>query len=387
MKSHRIVSLSFLMAGVAVTASAQLPQSRVLTLSVAQEIAQESMAKCKADGYKVTVLVVDALNAPKVMLRDDAMKGTPVRVAYLWIQVEAPGTTPVLVPGSTYYLGVQNTNMASVFYAVSVNFHLVIPTNPPPPVITIASIVYTNIGSPNGFLLTWFAPSNYLFQVQWSDSLAPVNWQTFTNPLPVTYNTNAFTSPTNTQFNFFDNGSQAPFTGTRFYRLLLITNAPNTAPVFNLGSTATRYVTPTYGLVVTNTATDAEAPPQARDALLAQVGLAGFSSKYPWQLSGGMQQRASICRALVHEPKMLLLDEPFSGIDPIAVYEVQKIIRRLRERGLGILITDHNVRETLKLVDRAYLIHKGEVVYDGVAEQLVNDPKAREIYLGPEFNM
>jgi lipopolysaccharide export system ATP-binding protein len=94
-----------------------------------------------------------------------------------------------------------------------------------------------------------------------------------------------------------------------------------------------------------------------------------------------------ITRALVTSPKLLLLDEPFSGIDPIAVYEVQKIVRRLKERGLGILVTDHNVRETLKLVDRAYLIHKGEVIYEGDAEKLVDDPKAREIYLGPEFNM
>ena len=86
-------------------------------------------------------------------------------------------------------------------------------------------------------------------------------------------------------------------------------------------------------------------------------------------------------------PKILLLDEPFSGIDPIAVYEVQKILRRLREQGMGILITDHNVRETLKLVDRAYLIHKGQVVCEGTAEFLANDPTARDIYLGPEFNL
>ena len=86
-------------------------------------------------------------------------------------------------------------------------------------------------------------------------------------------------------------------------------------------------------------------------------------------------------------PRLLLLDEPFSGIDPIAVYEVQKIVRRLKERGLGILITDHNVRETLKLVDRAYLIHRGEVVYEGSAEKLVTDPKAREIYLGEKFHL
>ena len=121
--------------------------------------------------------------------------------------------------------------------------------------------------------------------------------------------------------------------------------------------------------------------------LLDELDLTGVAKSMAYQLSGGEKRRLEITRALVTSPKLLLLDEPFSGIDPIAVYEVQKIIRRLRERGLGILITDHNVRETLKLVDRAYLIHKGEVVYDGVAEQLVNDPKAREIYLGPEFNM
>jgi lipopolysaccharide export system ATP-binding protein len=121
--------------------------------------------------------------------------------------------------------------------------------------------------------------------------------------------------------------------------------------------------------------------------LLDELDMARLAKSKAYTLSGGEKRRLEITRALVTSPKLLLLDEPFSGIDPIAVYEVQKIVRRLRERGLGILITDHNVRETLKLVDRAYLIHKGEVVYEGVAEQLVNDPKAREIYLGPEFNL
>lgn len=121
--------------------------------------------------------------------------------------------------------------------------------------------------------------------------------------------------------------------------------------------------------------------------LLDELDLARLSKSKAYTLSGGEKRRLEITRALVTSPKLLLLDEPFSGIDPIAVYEVQKIVRRLKERGLGILITDHNVRETLKLVDRAYLIHKGEVVYEGPADQLVNDPKAREIYLGPEFNL
>jgi lipopolysaccharide export system ATP-binding protein len=121
--------------------------------------------------------------------------------------------------------------------------------------------------------------------------------------------------------------------------------------------------------------------------LLDELDLSGLAANKAYTLSGGEKRRLEITRALVTSPSLLLLDEPFSGIDPIAVYEVQKIVRRLKERGLGILITDHNVRETLKLVDRAYLIHKGEVVYEGNAEQLVNDPRAREIYLGPEFNL
>jgi lipopolysaccharide export system ATP-binding protein len=121
--------------------------------------------------------------------------------------------------------------------------------------------------------------------------------------------------------------------------------------------------------------------------LLEELDLTALARSMAYTLSGGEKRRLEITRALVTSPKLLLLDEPFSGIDPIAVYEVQKIVRRLKERGLGILITDHNVRETLKLVDRAYLIHKGEVVYEGAAEQLVNDPRAREIYLGPEFNL
>jgi len=121
--------------------------------------------------------------------------------------------------------------------------------------------------------------------------------------------------------------------------------------------------------------------------LLEELDLTPLARSYAYTLSGGEKRRLEITRALVTSPKLLMLDEPFSGIDPIAVYEVQKIIRRLKERGLGILITDHNVRETLKLIDRGYIIHKGEVLVEGTAEFLANDPKAREIYLGPEFNM
>ena len=121
--------------------------------------------------------------------------------------------------------------------------------------------------------------------------------------------------------------------------------------------------------------------------LLEELDLSALAKSRAYTLSGGEKRRLEITRALVTSPKLLMLDEPFAGIDPIAVYEVQKIVRKLKERGLGILITDHNVRETLKLVDRAYLIHKGEVVYEGTGEAMLNDPKAREIYLGPDFNM
>jgi lipopolysaccharide export system ATP-binding protein len=121
--------------------------------------------------------------------------------------------------------------------------------------------------------------------------------------------------------------------------------------------------------------------------LLEELDLTPLAQRKAYVLSGGEKRRLEVTRALVTSPKLLLLDEPFSGIDPIAVYEVQKIIRRLKDRGLGILITDHNVRETLKLIDRGYIIHKGDVLCEGTAEFLAQDPKAREIYLGPEFNM
>ncbi|MCI0748468.1 MAG: LPS export ABC transporter ATP-binding protein [Verrucomicrobia subdivision 3 bacterium] len=121
--------------------------------------------------------------------------------------------------------------------------------------------------------------------------------------------------------------------------------------------------------------------------LLDELDLAPLAKSKAYTLSGGEKRRLEITRALVTSPRLLLLDEPFAGIDPIAVYEVQKIVRRLKERGLGILITDHNARETLKLVDRAYIIVRGEVMCEGDSEFLANDPKAREIYLGPEFNM
>ncbi|MDP6795301.1 MAG: LPS export ABC transporter ATP-binding protein [Verrucomicrobiota bacterium] len=141
-------------------------------------------------------------------------------------------------------------------------------------------------------------------------------------------------------------------------------------------------------LAILETCTSDKLEQKARlKSLLEELDLTTLARNKAYTLSGGEKRRLEITRALVTSPRMLLLDEPFSGIDPIAVYEVQKILRKLKERRMGILITDHNVRETLKLVDRAYIIHKGEVRCEGEAEFLVNDPTAREIYLGPDFNL
>ena len=123
------------------------------------------------------------------------------------------------------------------------------------------------------------------------------------------------------------------------------------------------------------------------EELLEELGLTHLAGSKADTLSGGERRRLEITRALVTQPTMLLLDEPFSGIDPIAVAECQQIIRSLRDRGLGILLTDHNVRETLAVTDRAYLMAEGRVLITGGASDLINDPKAREIYLGPQFKM
>jgi lipopolysaccharide export system ATP-binding protein len=121
--------------------------------------------------------------------------------------------------------------------------------------------------------------------------------------------------------------------------------------------------------------------------LLERFGIAHVAGNLALTLSGGEKRRLTIARSLVTEPKLLMLDEPFSGVDPIAVSEIQDIITNLREAGLAILITDHNVRETLSIVDRAYLIFEGSVERQGTREFLVNDPMSRELYLGERFSM
>ena len=120
---------------------------------------------------------------------------------------------------------------------------------------------------------------------------------------------------------------------------------------------------------------------------LAELSLSHLAKQKAFTLSGGERRRLEIARALVTRPKFLLMDEPFAAIDPISVAEVQKIILELKARGIGIIITDHNVRETLRIVDRAYLLEKGKVHFEGTGEELIKDEQARRFYLGEGFNL
>ncbi|MFO8089859.1 MAG: LPS export ABC transporter ATP-binding protein [Desulfatiglandaceae bacterium] len=122
-------------------------------------------------------------------------------------------------------------------------------------------------------------------------------------------------------------------------------------------------------------------------SLLRELKIESLAKQPAYTLSGGERRRLEITRALVTDPALILLDEPFSGVDPLAVYDVQEIVMDLRERGMGILITDHNVRETLSVVDRAYLICEGKVLREGTRDFLVNDEVSRELYLGSRFSM
>ena len=121
--------------------------------------------------------------------------------------------------------------------------------------------------------------------------------------------------------------------------------------------------------------------------LLAELGLTDLAAYPAYTLSGGERRRLEITRALVTSPRYLLLDEPFTGIDPIAIGDIQEIVARLRDRGIGILITDHNVRETLAITDRAYILYEGKVLVAGTASEIAANPRAREIYLGEKFSL
>jgi lipopolysaccharide export system ATP-binding protein len=121
--------------------------------------------------------------------------------------------------------------------------------------------------------------------------------------------------------------------------------------------------------------------------LLEEFGLEGVASQMGYSLSGGERRRVEIARALAASPTLLLLDEPFTGIDPIAVADIQDMVAKLREKGIGILITDHNVRETLSIVDRAYIMHSGEILVSGQASEIADNPIARRFYLGDRFEL
>ena len=121
--------------------------------------------------------------------------------------------------------------------------------------------------------------------------------------------------------------------------------------------------------------------------VLELVGLSGLGDRMPNELSGGQQQRVALARALAPEPDVILLDEPFSGIDPIAVLDIQRLISKLKDEGIGILVTDHNVRETLRVTDRAYIINEGRILRAGTPEELGNDAEVKKVYLGDDFQL
>ncbi|MBW7995254.1 MAG: LPS export ABC transporter ATP-binding protein [Candidatus Glassbacteria bacterium] len=123
------------------------------------------------------------------------------------------------------------------------------------------------------------------------------------------------------------------------------------------------------------------------EELLDELGLQTVRKSRAYSLSGGERRRLEITRALITQPRFILLDEPFAGVDPIAVDDIQEIISRLKQRGIGILITDHNVRETLKITDRAYIMFEGRIHLSGDADTLINDETARRLYLGQDFRM
>jgi len=123
------------------------------------------------------------------------------------------------------------------------------------------------------------------------------------------------------------------------------------------------------------------------DSLLEELDITHIRKSMGFNLSGGERRRVEITRALVTEPRFILLDEPFAGIDPIAVSDLQRIVEKLKKRGLGILITDHNVRDTLKITDRSYVMYEGSIKRSGTADELADDAEVREIYLGEQFKL
>jgi lipopolysaccharide export system ATP-binding protein len=121
------------------------------------------------------------------------------------------------------------------------------------------------------------------------------------------------------------------------------------------------------------------------DRLLREFNLTEFSKRNGYKLSGGERRKAEIARAIAVKPSFILFDEPFTGIDPITIVELKKMLKYLKSRGLGILITDHNVRDTLSITDRAYIISNGEILEEGIPDKIVSDPRVKDVFLGEEF--
>ncbi|MCR4282721.1 MAG: ATP-binding cassette domain-containing protein, partial [Bauldia sp.] len=132
---------------------------------------------------------------------------------------------------------------------------------------------------------------------------------------------------------------------------------------------------------------DREQREEHLEALLDEFRIAHLRRQPAVSLSGGERRRCEIARALASRPSFMLLDEPFTGVDPIAVGDIQNLVRHLTSLGIGVLITDHNVRETLGLIDRAYIIHSGEVLFEGRPDEIVESPEVRRLYLGEQFSL
>ncbi|MDR1685872.1 MAG: LPS export ABC transporter ATP-binding protein [Desulfovibrio sp.] len=140
-------------------------------------------------------------------------------------------------------------------------------------------------------------------------------------------------------------------------------------------------------IILEYTNLDKTAQREKAEELLEEFNIAHLSASPAAHLSGGERRRLEIARSLIREPEFILLDEPFAGIDPLAVDDIQSLIQDLKTRGIGIVITDHNVRETLGICDRAYLMHEGLIIVHGTPEELINNPKARRVYLGETFQL
>jgi lipopolysaccharide export system ATP-binding protein len=138
-------------------------------------------------------------------------------------------------------------------------------------------------------------------------------------------------------------------------------------------------------IILENTGLPKAEQQKKADRLLEELGISHIEKTRALHLSGGERRRLEIARAMILEPKIMLLDEPFAGIDPLAVDDIQTIITKLKEKGIGVLISDHNVRETLRICDRAYLVFEGDIILEGTPEEIVNDSRARRVYLGEGF--